>query len=248
LIAPGRRESIYPQSQHPARLDPKSRLDGKDSHDLPHPRHAAGASVVRENFASVLEVVADVRSERVAMTHGERSRTWRELDQRAARLAAFLAGEGIGADDRVAIALYNGIEYLESVFAVLKLRAVPVNVNYRYQAEEIAHLFSDAGVAAVIFDASLRSRVAQAQASVPSLRTLLQVGDQAVRRMGGYTAAGYESVIDAAAPLPRAARGVDHWLHHRQAQGRAGQPRLALPRRERERIRADRRADAGLAR
>jgi len=179
---------------------------------------------VRENFASILETVADVRADRIAVTHGERSRTWRELDERAARLAAFLAGSGIGQEDRVAIALYNGIEYLESVFAVLKLRAIPVNINYRYQAEEMTHLFTDAGVAAVIFDASLRSRVAQA--SAPAVRTLVQVGDQAVRTMAGYPAAGYESVIGAAAPLPRIARDVDHWLMY--TGGTTGKPKGVL--------------------
>ncbi len=181
---------------------------------------------MRENFATVLEAVADVRAERVAVTQGERSRTWRQLDERASRLAAFLADAGIGAEDRVAIALYNGIEYLESVFAVLKLRAIPVNVNYRYQAEEMAHLFGDATVAAVIFDASLRSRVAQAQASTSSVRMLVQVGDQAVRTMAGYTAAGYEAAIGAATPLPRAARGVDHWLMY--TGGTTGRPKGVL--------------------
>jgi 3-oxocholest-4-en-26-oate---CoA ligase len=191
---------------------------------------------VRENFASVLETVADVRAERIAVTHGERSRTWRQLDGRASRLAAFLAGSGIGPEDRVAIALYNGIEYLESVFAVLKLRAIPVNVNYRYQAEEMAHLFGDATVAAVIFDVSLRSRLEQARASTPSLRTLVQVGDQAPGAIAGSTVpghavpgqavAGYEAVIEAAAPLPRAARGVDQWLMY--TGGTTGKPKGVL--------------------
>src|ERR1700691_5945435 len=81
---------------------------------------------VQENFATVLETVADVRADRIAVTHGDRSLTWRELDERASRLAGFLAGRGIGPEARVAIALYNGPEYLESVFAVLKLRAIPV--------------------------------------------------------------------------------------------------------------------------
>jgi 3-oxocholest-4-en-26-oate---CoA ligase len=182
---------------------------------------------VRENFASVLEAVADVRAERIAVTHGERSRTWRQVDGRAARLAAFLADRGIGAEDRVAIALYNGIEYLESVFAVLKLRAIPVNVNYRYQAEEMAHLFGDATVAAVIFDASLGSRVAQAQALAPSVRTLVQAGEPVVSSaVVGSTVAGYEAVIDASAPLPRAARGVDHWLMY--TGGTTGKPKGVL--------------------
>jgi acyl-CoA synthetase (AMP-forming)/AMP-acid ligase II len=172
---------------------------------------------VRENFATVLETVADVRADRTAVTHGDRSRTWGQLDGRASRLAAFLAGRGVGAEDRVAIALHNGIEYLESVFAVLKLRAIPVNVNYRYQPEEMLHLFDDAQVVAVIFDASLGARVAQARAGAPTLHTLVQVGG---------AAGSYEQVVEATGPLPRTARGVDHWLMY--TGGTTGQPKGVL--------------------
>jgi fatty-acyl-CoA synthase len=182
---------------------------------------------VRENFATVLESVADVRADRTAVTHGDRSLTWRQLDERASRLAAFLAGRGVGTGTRVAIALYNGIEYLESVFAVLKLRAIPVNVNYRYQPEEMRHVFDDAQVAAVIFDASLRERVARAQAGAPALRTLVQV-DGAAATPPGASVSSYERVIDAAVPLPRAARGVDHWLMY--TGGTTGQPKGVLVR------------------
>jgi len=178
---------------------------------------------VRENFATILETVADVRADRTVVTHGERSRTWRELDERASRLAGFLAGRGTGAEARVAIALYNGIEYLESVFAVLKLRAIPVNVNYRYRPEEMLHLFNDAQVEAVIFDASLGARVAQASAAAPTVRTLVQVGDVPPPRAG---VSGYDRVIDDAVALPATHRGVDHWLMY--TGGTTGKPKGVL--------------------
>jgi 3-oxocholest-4-en-26-oate---CoA ligase len=187
---------------------------------------------VQENFATVLETVADVRADRIAVTHGDRSLTWRELDERASRLAGFLAGRGIGPEARVAIALYNGPEYLESVFAVLKLRAIPVNVNYRYRAEEMRHLFEDAQVAAVIFDASLGARVTGAQAGAQALHTLIEVGDAQTDGDApapgrpAVPAHGYEQVISAADPLPRAARGVDHWLMY--TGGTTGQPKGVL--------------------
>ncbi|MBO0775301.1 MAG: AMP-binding protein, partial [Actinobacteria bacterium] len=72
---------------------------------------------MKESLATVLETVADVRQGRVAIIHGPHRRTWRELDDRAARLAGYLAGAGIGAGARVGIALYNSIEYVESVLA-----------------------------------------------------------------------------------------------------------------------------------
>jgi 3-oxocholest-4-en-26-oate---CoA ligase len=172
----------------------------------------------------VLETVADVRAERTAVTHGDRSETWLQLDERASRLAAFLADRGIGHESRVAIALYNGIEYLESVFALLKLRAVPVNVNYRYRADEMRYLFADAGIAAVIFDASLAGRVGEAHARMPGLRTLVQVGEDAAADEGQPSR--YERAIAATPPLPRAERGVDHWLMY--TGGTTGKPKGVL--------------------
>src|ERR1700728_1771832 len=186
---------------------------------------------MRENFATVLEPVADVRTDHTAATHGDRSVTWRQLDDRSSRLAGFLAGRGIGADARVAIALYNGMEYLESVFAILKLRAIPVNVNYRYQPAEMLHLFDDAQVTAVIFDAALGERVAAARAGSRTLHTLVQVGgpDAALEDSASddpasdSAASDYEQVIAAAVPWPRETRGVDHWLMY--TGGTTGQPK-----------------------
>jgi 3-oxocholest-4-en-26-oate---CoA ligase len=178
---------------------------------------------MRENFATVLETVADVRAGRTAVTHGGRARTWAELDERASRLAGFLSGRGIGAESRVAIALYNGIEYLESVFAVLKLRAIPVNVNYRYRPDEMRHVLNDAQVAAIIFDSSLGATVAQARGGAQTLRTLVRVGDGPA---AADDVSGYDEVIDGCGALPRAQRGVDHWLMY--TGGTTGIPKAVL--------------------
>ena len=176
---------------------------------------------MRENFATVLETLADVRADHVAVTHGERSLTWHELDDRAARLAAFLAGRGIRAEDRVAIALYNGVEYLESVFAALKLGAIAVNVNYRYQAGEMLHIFDDADVSAVIFDAALAPRVTEAAGRAAALHTLVQVGGHPDGK-----AQSYGHVVDGTSPLARTARNVGHWLMY--TGGTTGVPKGVL--------------------
>ena len=190
---------------------------------------------MRENFATVLETVADVRADRTAVTHGDRSLTWRQLDDRSSRLAGFLAARGIRADARVAIALYNGVEYLESVFAILKVGAIPVNVNYRYQPDEMRHLFDDAQVSAVIFDASLAERVGAAQAGAQAVRTMVQVGGAAAppgapvsgaAASPGALVSGHEQVIGATAPLPRAARDVGRWLMY--TGGTTGKPKGVL--------------------
>ena len=178
-----------------------------------------------ESFATVLETVGDLRRDRLAVSHGDRQRTWAELDERAARLAAHLAASGIGPGSRVAIALYNGIEYLESVFAVLKLRAVPLNVNYRYQREEIVALLDDAQAEAVVFDATLAGRVGAARPALPRLRALVQVGGDDDVAAG---TAAYERAVAAADPAPRIQRGNDHWLMY--TGGTTGRPKGVLSR------------------
>jgi fatty-acyl-CoA synthase len=174
---------------------------------------------VKESFATVLETIADLRADRVAVSHGERTRTWAELDGRAARLATVLAAAGLGEGSRVAIALYNGPEYLETVLAALKLRAVPVNVNYRYRRDELVDLLGDAGAEALVFDAALAGRVDEARTALPRLRTLLQLGGDDVPDW----AAGYERELTAADPAPRTRRGDDLWLMY--TGGTTGRPK-----------------------
>jgi 3-oxocholest-4-en-26-oate---CoA ligase len=179
---------------------------------------------VNESLATVLETVGDLRRDRLAVSHGERTRTWAELDERAARLAGHLAAQGIGPESRVAVALYNGIEYLESVYAILKLRAVPLNVNYRYRRDEVVGLLEDAQAEAVVFDASLAERFGEARPALPALRTLVQVGGGELPEW----ASDYDAAIAAAEPAPRIERGNDHWLMY--TGGTTGRPKGVLSR------------------
>jgi acyl-CoA synthetase (AMP-forming)/AMP-acid ligase II len=179
---------------------------------------------VNESFATVLEAVADLRAGRVAVTHGTGTRTWAELDERAARLAGYLAAQGIGPGSRVAIALYNGIEYLETVYAVLKLRAVPLNVNYRYRHDELVALFEDARAESVVFDGSLAGRIGAARTALSGPGTLLQIGGADLPD----GAVDYERALAAADPAPRTGRGNDHWVMY--TGGTTGRPKGVLVR------------------
>src|SRR4051812_8819167 len=103
------------------------------------------------NLADLWEHVVDTVPDREALVCGETRLTYRQADARADQLAHFLRTRGVGAGDHVALYLYNGVEYLEGMLAALKLRAVPVNVNYRYVEEELRYLLDDADAKAVIF-------------------------------------------------------------------------------------------------
>ena len=97
------------------------------------------------NMGDMWEAVADQLSDEVAQIHGERRESFREFEERAARLATALRERGIREGAKVAMYVYNAPEYLETCFAAFKLRAVPVNVNYRYLAEELHCNFFQVG-------------------------------------------------------------------------------------------------------
>lgn len=126
------------------------------------------------NLADLFESVVDVVPEREALVCGDRRLTFAELEDRANRLAHHLAGAGVGPGDHVGVQLYNGPEYVETVLACLKLRAVPVNINYRYVAAELAYLYADADLVALVHEAEFTERVLAAR--TPALRHLLVVG------------------------------------------------------------------------
>ncbi len=119
-----------------------------------------------ENWATLWEALADAQPEHTAVVVGHQELTWRSLDEQAARLAAALAERGAGAGTRVAQLMYNCPEYIESTYAAFKLRATPVNVNYRYKAPEIAYICNNAEAGVLIFHGALGAQVAAAQARV----------------------------------------------------------------------------------
>src|SRR5579859_2896084 len=115
----------------------------------------------------------------VAVSEPGRDYTFAEFDDRAARLATALESAGVGPGDKVACYLYNGAAYVETVFAAVKLGAVPVNANYRYTRQELTALLADADAVALVFSGDLAANVGHAAQSLPSLRLLVRAGPAA---------------------------------------------------------------------
>jgi acyl-CoA synthetase (AMP-forming)/AMP-acid ligase II len=117
---------------------------------------------------------------REAVVGNGRRLTYAQLDDRTTRLAHGLAATGIGPGDHVGLDLYSSPEHLEAMLACYKLRAVPVNVNYRYTADELAYLAADADLVALVYQPELGEPVARlAAAPPPGLKRLVEVGGAA---------------------------------------------------------------------
>ena len=161
------------------------------------------------HFSFLWELVADATPEAPAVVQGARSLSWREYETRSARLAQAFLDAGLTAHSKVGMYLYNSPEYCETNFAAMKIRGVPVNVNYRYLEDELAYLLDNSDCEALVFHSSLGDRVARVAPRMPKLKLLVEVddgltpdGSQGVPRAVAYDAI-QRSVTPAARITPQ---------------------------------------------
>ncbi len=129
------------------------------------------------NFADVWETIAEQIPDAPAQVQGDRRFTWRQFDERANGVAAALLDAGVAEQDKVAHYLYNGPEYLESMFGIWKAGVAPVNTNYRYADDELVYLWDNADAVAVIFHGSFVPTIERIRDRVQKVRTWLWVDD-----------------------------------------------------------------------
>ncbi len=103
--------------------------------------------------------------DRDALICGDRRVSWGELADRSARLASHLWDGGVRTGDKVALDMTNRPEYLEAFFAALLLGAVPVNVNYRYVADEVHYVLDNCDAVALVHDPAFADAVDDASPS-----------------------------------------------------------------------------------
>ncbi|GAA4878971.1 class I adenylate-forming enzyme family protein [Actinomycetospora straminea] len=101
---------------------------------------------------AAIEAHAATRPDAEAVVGPEGRVTWAELDDRTARLAAFLDDAGIAHGDRVGILLPNGLRWIVAAAAALRIGAVVVPLNTWYRADELRHVLGSSQVRMVVTD------------------------------------------------------------------------------------------------
>ena len=184
------------------------------------------------NLADLWEKIVDTTPEREAFVAKDRRLTFAQADERATRLAHALAARGVGPGDHVALYLFNGTEYLEAMLAAFKIRAVPVNVNYRYVEDELRYLLSDSNAKAVVFHREFAPKLAAIRADLPLLGTYLAVDDGSGADLGPLDAVDYEQTLAESSATrdfePRSAD--DHYILY--TGGTTGMPKGVMWRHE----------------
>jgi acyl-CoA synthetase (AMP-forming)/AMP-acid ligase II len=131
------------------------------------------------NIADLFEHAVDVVPERPIIQVADRKVTYADLERDANRLAHFLAARGVGPGDHVGIYAKNSVEHVVALLAVFKVRAVCINVNYRYVEGELNYLFDNADIVALLHERPYAPLVAATVPKHEKLTTVVAMPDPA---------------------------------------------------------------------
>ncbi|MBZ5738923.1 acyl-CoA synthetase [Nocardioides mangrovi] len=112
------------------------------------------------NIADLFEHAVDAAPDVRAVKVGDQERTLGQLEVESNKLAHYLQSQGIGPGDHVAIYSKNSLEFVVGILAIAKIRAVNINVNYRYVEAELDYLFDNADVKALLVERTYAPLVA----------------------------------------------------------------------------------------
>jgi acyl-CoA synthetase (AMP-forming)/AMP-acid ligase II len=129
------------------------------------------------NIADLFEHTVDVVPDRLCVVDGDVRLTYRELDERGNQFGHFLLSQGVKPADHVGIYAQNSHQWLEAMLGCLKVRAVPINVNYRYVEDELAYLIGNAELVVCVYDQEYADRLAAVKDRSPKLTTFVHIED-----------------------------------------------------------------------
>ncbi|MHB8908697.1 MAG: AMP-binding protein [Syntrophales bacterium] len=125
------------------------------------------------SLGKMLAESAERYAEHIAVIHGDRKITYRELDRAACALGNHLRSLGIGKGDKIALMLPNCPEFVISYFAVQKIGSVAVTLNVQSTPYELKHLLGNSDSRCLITQETLAKRFEEIQGELPLCRHLI---------------------------------------------------------------------------
>jgi 3-oxocholest-4-en-26-oate---CoA ligase len=129
------------------------------------------------NIADLFEHAVDAAPDKPAVQVGDRRATYADLERDSNRLAHFLQSRGVQPGDHVGIYAKNSVEHVVALLAVLKIRAVGINVNYRYVEGELDYLFDNSDIVALLHERPYAPLVAACAPKHEKLQTVVVMPD-----------------------------------------------------------------------
>ncbi|MFI1411259.1 amino acid adenylation domain-containing protein [Streptomyces sp. NPDC020707] len=143
-------------------------LSQEERHWLLREANDTAADVPARTFDALFTERAAATPDAVAVVRGDLELSYREIEERANRLARVLAERGVGPESVVAVALSRSVEWTVAILGVLKAGGAYLPVDPAYPAERVAFMVADSGAVLVIEDAASGEQMPRL--SVPVLR------------------------------------------------------------------------------
>ena len=128
-----------------------------------------------QNF---LEQSAQKLRDKIALICSNERLTYGKIDEKANRVASFLANLGIQRQDRVAIFLDNSVESVVSLFGVLKADAIFLMLSATLKAPKLSYILNDCEVKILITHTNKLNILSGIFSSVPSLKSIVFIGEK----------------------------------------------------------------------
>ena len=153
------------------------------------------------DFASVWEMISDIIPENDALISGDEVVSWKYYDLKSSKIATALTNAGLSANSKAGLYLNNSNEYLIGQNAIFKIGGVPINVNYRYVAEELIYLLNNSDSEAVFYHACYSKRIKEIAEALPNIKAWIEVADGTESHFDN--AIKYEDLLDTCDPMER---------------------------------------------
>jgi fatty-acyl-CoA synthase len=149
-------------------------------------------------------------------------RTYKDLNDRANRLANAMTTRGIGNGDRVSILAFNEPEYYDMYFGLGKIGATLVPINYRLAGPEIKYILSDCASKALVFGPEYTQVVDSIRRDIPA-KDFIVISEDSPEWAGSYAV----MIGDAFDREPQIVGGGDDTLTILYTSGTTGRPKGA---------------------
>jgi acyl-CoA synthetase (AMP-forming)/AMP-acid ligase II len=173
------------------------------------------------NIASFLAKSATHHPDRLAIVYGLQTVTYRELWRRALSIGGELRSRGLDRGDRVAFALHNSPEVIETVFGCLAAGLVVVPMNARLHAKEMGYIVRSSGAKVFIHGAAFTAEIDKNSAEFSGVLQRIEVG-------GAGPLESFEALRQSSTPLLAAEEVTSEdnsWLFY--TSGTTGRPKGA---------------------
>ncbi len=142
-------------------------------------RDAAGWKGLEPTLGWMIRRGTEKHPQAEALVADDRRYTYALLSDRINRLANALSNLGVRKGEKVGLILFNGNEFVEAVFAIAKLGAVTVPLNYRLQQKELEYILNHSDVVVLIHDREFDPAVQALKPKLPRVRQYVVVGKEA---------------------------------------------------------------------